>query len=146
MNHLDSEWNEQFKVPAHEFKHKHYLKQAAGGEVVLKGTCPVSLQVDTRTNLYMLLYGYMQGLYSSENYPQAGCTRCQNLALPFSQMFYGMSNVLNLFTDLIKGDSFNTMSDAEQLSFLYSSYLIFWEFGSNFDFVLNDTSTIIQFV
>ena len=63
--------------------------------------CPVSLAFDSRTNLYLLLYGYMQGLYASEFYPDLGCTRCKNTALPFSQMFGAMANILSLLDELV---------------------------------------------
>ena len=75
---LDNPWNDQFKVPEHEFKHKAVrkkLRQSAGDEaeteekVELEGSCPISMKHDTRTNLYMLLYGYIQGLYPSIYYP-----------------------------------------------------------------------------
>ena len=31
------------------------------------------------------------------------------------------------------------------MTFLYDSYLVFWEFGSNFDMLLNDSSAKIQY-
>ena len=49
-------------------------------EEVETGNCPLSLKNDNRTNLYMVLYGYIQGLYPSEFYPATGCTRCQGTA------------------------------------------------------------------
>ena len=123
---------------------KHVLKQSADDEeVVLEGNCPLSLKVDTRTNLYLFLYGYIQGLYTSSNYPISGCDRCDDVALPFSQMVYGASNVLSLFKDVISDNAFADYSGTEQLSFLYESYLIFWDFGINFDAVLQDDTSLI---
>ena len=92
---LDSPWNDQFKVPAHQFKHKKVRMSLRQGsdeaevaeevETVLEGSCPVSLATDTRTNLYFLTFGYIQGLYPSLYYPQRdGCARCELVALPFS--------------------------------------------------------------
>ena len=75
-NNLDSPWNDQFKhekVGTFVKPRPHLLKQGEEEEVVLKGECPISLKVDTRTNLYLILYGYVQGLYSTENYPADGC-------------------------------------------------------------------------
>ena len=52
----------------------------------------------------MLLSGYIMGLYESENYPQSGCTRCEGTALPFSMMVSALTNIINLFTELIEND------------------------------------------
>ena len=60
-------------------------------------------------------------------------------------MVYAVVNVLNLFTELVTDDSFANQSGTEQLAFLYESYLIFWEFGSNFDALMNMDSAIIQY-
>jgi len=107
--------------------------------------CKISLLEDSRTNTYLVLYGYIQGLYSTENYPEDGCKRCKKIALSFSQMAFGMGKVLNLFTELISSNSFANFSGTEQLTFLYDSYLIFWDFGINFDALLNDDSAVIQY-
>ena len=71
---LDSPWNDQFKAYAHEYTPKR-LRQADGEKELkpLKGSCPISFAQDTRTNIYFLTYGYMQGLYASEYYPRDGC-------------------------------------------------------------------------
>ena len=37
------------------------------------------------------------------------------------------------------------MSGTDQLSFLTESYLIFWEFGINFDMIMRDDTAIIQY-
>ena len=87
---MHSEWNDQFKAPASEVSAYHRLKQSGQEESV----CPLSLEDDHRTNFYLFMYGYMQGLYPSERYPTSGCNRCEETALPFSQMVWGMSNVL----------------------------------------------------
>ena len=154
-DNLDSPWNDQFKVPAHTFKHKKVrkaLKQSAEEVEEVEeaetptGKCPISLATDTRTNLYMLTYGYMQGLYASEFYPSRdGCDRCELAALPFSQMVYALANVLSLFEELITDAGFADQTAAEQLTFLYQSYLVFWDFGSNFDLLLNEGSAKIQY-
>ena len=152
---LDSHWNDQFKVPAHTFKHKKVrkaLKQSSEEVEEVEdaetptGACPISLATDTRTNLYMLTYGYIQGLYASEFYPtRDGCDRCELTALPFSQMVYALANVLSLFEELVTDASFADQTAAEQLTFLYQSYLVFWDFGSNFDLLLNEGSAKIQY-
>lgn len=108
-------------------------------------TCSVSLLGDTRTDLYLVLYGYIQGLYASENYPKNGCKRCDAVALPFSQMAYGLGNVLNLFSEVISENAFAEYGATERLTFLYDSYLVFWDFGINFDKILNDDTIIIQY-
>jgi len=46
--------------------------------------CNISLAYDSRTNIFMILSGYMMGLYESDNYPEDGCDRCKRTALPFS--------------------------------------------------------------
>ena len=106
--------------------------------------CYISLTEDTRTDLYLILYGYIQGLYSTANYPDP-CKRCQNVALPFSQMVYGLGNVLNLFSEVISDNAFADAGATERLQFLYDSYLLFWDFGINFDRILHDDTAIIQY-
>ena len=40
---------------------------------------------DSKTEVYMLAYGFIQGFYHSENYPvKTGCTRCAEFALPLA--------------------------------------------------------------
>ena len=161
MDDLDHPWNDQFKISKAEYKpmtaprKRHRLSEdgtkfeivnlqtEVEEEEIEEGNCPLSLQNDNRTNLYMVLYGYIQGLYPSEFYPATGCIRCQNTAQPFSQMIYALFNVLTLFVEFIS--STEPQSGTEQLQFLYDSYLVFWDFGSNFDALLNDTSAIIQY-
>ena len=106
--------------------------------------CPIGLAYDSRTNIYLILYGYMQGLYDSEYYPDLGCVRCKNTALPFSQMVFAMSNILSLFSSLV-GNDLGSMSTFDQLDFLMNAFLAFWEFGVNFDFVLLTDAAIIQY-
>jgi len=55
-------------------------------------------------------------------------------------MVYAVANVLTLFADLLE-TSTSSMSGTDQLTFLYESYLVFWEFGINFDLLLNDDSS-----
>ena len=154
---LDSPWNDEFKVPRSEFKHEralkpeslHILKASADyiepewlASKKDKDECKIALLGDSRTDLYMLLYGYIQGLYRSENYPTK-CKRCDAVALPFSQMVHGLGNVLNLFTEVISENAFAEYGATERLTFLYDSYLVFWDFGINFDRILNDDTIII---
>lgn len=84
-------------------------------------------------------------MYASEYYPRDGCNRCENTALPLSQLVYAMANVLSLFAELVTDSSFASQTGTEQLTFLYESYLVFWEFGSNFDMLLNESSAKIQY-
>ena len=58
-------------------------------------------------------------------------------------MVYALANVLNLFEELVSDASFAEQTGTEQLTFLYESYLVFWEFGSNFDLLLNEGSAKI---
>ena len=74
--------------------------------------CNISLAYDSRTNVYLIIYGYMQGLYATEYYPANGCWRCKETALPFSQMVHAMSNILALFDNLI-GQDLDSMSVTE---------------------------------
>ena len=99
MDDLDHPWNDQFKISKAEYRpmtaprNRHRLSEdgtkfeivnlqtEVEEEEIEEGNCPLSLKNDNRTNLYMVLYGYIQGLYPSEFYPnEAGCTRCQNTA------------------------------------------------------------------
>ena len=85
---LNNPWNDQFKVPAEDFKHKKMRKRLMQGagevveevEVVDEGKCKISFEVDTRTDTYLITYGYIQGLYPSKFYPKDGCTRCEKTA------------------------------------------------------------------
>ena len=106
--------------------------------------CNISLAYDSRTNVYLVLYGYMQGLYATEYYPETGCTLCKQTALPFSQMLWAISNILTLFKELV-GNDLGSMSTFDQLDFLYNSFLAFWEFGINFDYILIGEVAIIQY-
>lgn len=159
MENLDNPWNDQFKAPQSTYKAKPMRKrlrqadedaaqaeaaQNASDEPESINVCDLSLARDTRTNLYMLIYGYVQGLYPSENYPDTGCSRCSRTALPFSQLVYATSNVLSLFEELLN-DDLASQAGTDQLNFLYESYLVFWEFGINFDILLNDDSSKIQY-
>ena len=60
-------------------------------------------------------------------------------------MVYALANVLSLFEELVTDASFADQTAAEQLTFLYQSYLVFWDFGSNFDLLLNEGSAKIQY-
>ena len=56
-----------------------------GGPEAAKETCSVDLMSDSKTEVYMLAYGFIQGFYHSENYPvKTGCTRCAEFALPLA--------------------------------------------------------------
>ena len=129
MKNMDGAWNDQFKVAASQAKRKRIthnrLTQSAVEDsadapvedetVETESLCPVVITEDSRTNLYLTIYGYVEGLYPSEYYPEGGCTRCEKIALPFSQMAYGLGNVLNLFSDLVSDDSFAGASATERL-------------------------------
>ena len=58
--------------------------QLLGDTPSQSGGCELSLTKDTRTNIYLFVYGYIQGLYDSDNYPTGGCVRCETVALPMS--------------------------------------------------------------
>ena len=48
-----------------------------GGPEEMKETCTIDLATDSKTEVYMLAFGFIQGLYSTENYPtETGCIRC----------------------------------------------------------------------
>ena len=137
---IDSKYNDQFKIPQHEahairknqIKNKKDRRRLRSGRLQQGGEefevapepeeekaepdpdhmCNISLAYDSRTNLYMLLSGYIMGLYDSKDYPQGGCTRCEGVALPFSMMVHGLSNIVNLFSELIEND-LSSMSPTE---------------------------------
>lgn len=86
MENIDNPHNEQFKAWSHEYKAKPMRKRlmqadedaAQEAQVAIEevedededpGVCPISLNVDTRTNLYMVMYGFVQGLYPTAFYP-----------------------------------------------------------------------------
>ena len=77
--------------------------------------CRIKLLEDSRTNIYMLLYGFIQGLYDTDDYPKTGCKRCEKLARPFSEMVFGLGNVLNMFNDLISDNNFADFVAVEQI-------------------------------
>ena len=52
--------------------------------------------------------------------------------------------MLSLFEELLN-DDLASQAGTDQLNFLYESYLVFWEFGINFDILLNDDSSKIQY-
>jgi len=106
--------------------------------------CPISLSFDSRVNTYLIIYGYLQGLYSTEDYPATGCLRCKETALAFSQLLYALSNILDLQADLATTD-LASMSVFEQLDFLYQSFLAFWDFGVHFDMLMRSDTAIIQY-
>ena len=42
-----------------------------------KETCTIDLRTDSKTEVYMLAFGFIQGLYDTEYYPtETGCVRC----------------------------------------------------------------------
>ena len=54
-----------------------------GGPAELKESCTIDLASDSKTEVYMLAFGFIQGLYSTEYYPtETGCERCRDFALP----------------------------------------------------------------
>ena len=74
MENLDNPWNDQFKAPHSQYKAKPMRKrlrqadedaaqaeaaQNASDEPESINVCDLSLARDTRTNLYMLIYGYV---------------------------------------------------------------------------------------
>lgn len=107
--------------------------------------CPISLKFESRTNVYLVFFGYMQGLYPSEYYPKTGCKRCEDTALPMSQLIHAMAAVLDLFESVLGENSMDGMSQFEQLMFLQDSFIAFWEFGINFDQILQSVSSIIMY-
>lgn len=110
------------------------------------GVCPIYFDRDSRTNLYLLIYGFMQGLYHSDNYPtQMGCTRCRDVALPFANMQRGLAQVLEFFSDLLSDNAFGEMSGPDQLMMLYDSFLIFHQFGANFSALINNNSIVVMY-
>ena len=86
----------------------------------------------------------MQGLYPTEYYPKKGCKRCEDTALPFSQLVHALGAVLNV-ADALLGSDLESMSAFEQLSFLRESFLAFWEFGINFDQIMQSISSVIAY-
>ena len=74
------------------------------------GGCHINIWEDTRTNTYRFVYGYVQGLYHSINYPVDGCTKCEDMALPAAQLLFAMGNIADQWTDLVSENSLENQS------------------------------------
>lgn len=103
--------------------------------------CPIKLDENIRQTGFLLFYGYIQGMYASEDYPiEEGCSRCMNFALPFANLMGVASDLIATFGNL-SGDATASSTGTEQLMVLIDSFLIFWEFGVNFEYILADDTT-----
>ena len=74
------------------------------------GGCHINIWEDTRTDTYRFVYGYVQGLYHSINYPVDGCTKCEDMALPAAQLLFAMGNIADQWTDLVSENSLESQS------------------------------------
>ena len=83
---------------------------------------------DSKTEVYMLAYGFIQGFYHTENYPvKTGCTRCAEFALPLANAQAGFIRLLNFFLLYVKKNSYEDIPDfTGRLIMLYDSYIVFW--------------------
>ena len=51
------------------------------------GKCGLTPLSDDREDFYGIVYGFMQGLYATENYPiSSGCLKCKQMAMPFANL------------------------------------------------------------
>ena len=98
------------------------------------GKCILHPLMNDRPQFYQIGYGYVQGLYSSKNYPKdRPCEKCKMLAMPFANMQQGIASILQLASTLFSGDSFATMGAAKRMKKLYEAYNYFWSFVINLD-------------
>jgi hypothetical protein len=103
-------------------------------EPIVVGLCELDIMKPDREDFYKLIYGFVQGLYKSENYPvETGCAICRDVAMPFANMQNGIALIMELATDLFSDDSFGDMPTSDRLKKLYSAFMFFWEFAVNFD-------------
>ena len=62
------------------------------GKCVLK-----PLLKETRPKVYQMTFGFVQGLYKSENYPKnVPCVKCKAFALPVANMQNGIALMMEL--------------------------------------------------
>ena len=95
-----------------------------------------------REDFYKLIYGLIQGLYRSENYPvETGCAICRDMAMPFANMQNGIALIMELATDLFSDDSFASLGASERMKKLYAAFMFFWEFAVNLDALYNSEHT-----
>ena len=63
--------------------------------------------MDTKEHWYELLYGVIQGLYDTEDYPvRTGCIRCRSIALPFANMQRALATIFEFFEVYVSNDAF----------------------------------------
>ena len=56
-----------------------------GGPEEASEACYIDVLSDSKTEVYMLAFGFIEGLYHTENYPiETGCTRCRDFAFPLA--------------------------------------------------------------
>jgi hypothetical protein len=68
-------------------------------------------------------FGYIQGLYRSENYPKdKPCSKCKAFALPIANMQYGGSLIIKLAGELFAGGNFENIGASKRMKKLYKAY------------------------
>ena len=115
--------------------------------IIISEFCELDLMNPDRDDFYGLMYGMMQGLYKTENYPtKEGCKICLEMALPFANMQSGLALILELAGDLFSADGFASLSASERMKKLYSAFMFFWEFAVNLDALYQSEHTKVLYI
>ncbi len=108
-------------------------------------SCDLGLFTDSKYAWYNASYGFVSGLYDSENYPVAtGCTKCRSFALPIANLQRSFASIYGFQDKYLSANSFDSLSFSDRLSALFTGYLVLWDFSVNLDaFIQEDTNIIL---
>ena len=76
----------------------------------------------------MLAYGFIKGLYHTNNYPtETGCTRCLDFALPLANFQGGMVRLILFFALYVNKATYEDIPDfSGRLIMLFDAFIVFW--------------------
>ena len=108
-------------------------------------TCAIDIMSDSKTEIYMLAYGLIQGLYHSTNYPtETGCTRCVDFALPLANMQAGMVRLINFFALYVNKATYEDIPDfSGRLIMLFDAFIVFWNPSIHMSYFVHSETAMV---